>query len=354
MHIETTALCKQYSALTAVDRLDLCVDAGEVFGFLGPNGAGKTTTVKMLLGLVRPTSGEARVLGCRPGDPAAMRRIGFLPEHFRFPPWLTAHNFLDMHGQLYGLSAAERRARIPQLLDRVGLGGRARSRLGEFSKGMQQRIGLAQALLNEPALVFLDEPTSGLDPVGRYEVREIIHELRQRGVTVFLNSHYLSEVEVTCDRVAIVKRGRVVRAGTLESLTRGSTQIEIRAAGLTDALVAGLARWGEVAEGESANSESANSESANQRMANDSALEARKQSADRPQYAIRNTQYELRTAPHIVRILLSVPNENALPAIAEYLVQGGARLYSLSPLRVSLEELFMQVMAEDAAPEVAA
>ena len=212
MHIETSSLRKQYGALTAVDGIDLRVDAGEVFGFLGPNGAGKTTTVKMLLGLVAPSAGEARVLGCRPGDPAAMRRIGFLPEHFRFPPWLTAYNFLDTHGQLYGMTALQRRTRIPELLERVGLGGRARSRLGEFSKGMQQRVGLAQALLNEPALVFLDEPTSGLDPLGRYEVREIIHELRQRGVTVFLNSHFLSEVEVTCDRVAICET-RPARAG---------------------------------------------------------------------------------------------------------------------------------------------
>ncbi len=329
MHIETTALCKQYGALTAVDSLDLCVDAGEVFGFLGPNGAGKTTTVKMLLGLVHPTSGEARVLGCRPGDPTAMRRIGFLPEHFRFPPWLTAYNFLDLHGQLYGLGAAVRRARIPRLLDRVGLGGRARSRLGEFSKGMQQRIGLAQALLNDPALVFLDEPTSGLDPIGRYEVREIIRELRERGVTIFVNSHYLSEVEATCDRVAIVKRGRVVRAGTLESLTQGSTQIEIRAAGLTDALVAGLARWGQVVQDDKETRRQGDKGTGRLGENNESANE--------------------RITFHVSRLLLSVAGEDMLPAIAEYLVQGGAQIYALAPQRVSLEELFMQVMAEDAA-----
>lgn len=332
MHIETNALYKQYGALTAVDNLDLRVDAGEVFGFLGPNGAGKTTTVKMLLGLVHPTGGEARVLGCRPGDPAATRRIGFLPEHFRFPPWLTAYNFLDIHGQLYGLDMAERRARIPKLLERVGLGGRARSRLGEFSKGMQQRIGLAQALLNDPALVFLDEPTSGLDPVGRYEVREIIRELREKGVTVFLNSHYLSEVEVTCDRVAIVKRGRIVRAGTLDGLTGGSTQIEIRATGLTDELRAGLARWGQivdsrrqVADGKSQNPEPST------------------------QYAIRNGAEPPCETHYIDRLMLAVPGEEVLPAVAEYLVEGGARLYSLAPQRPSLEDLFMQVMAEDTA-----
>ena len=180
MLIETHNLRKTYGDTVAVDSLTLAVGAGEVFGFLGPNGAGKTTTVKMLLGLVAPTSGEARLLGHRPGDPAIMGRVGFLPEQFRFPSWLTAADFLDVHGRLYGLPAAERRARIPRLLERVGLADRARSKLGEYSKGMMQRVGLAQALLNDPALVFLDEPTSGLDPLGRREVRDLIHELRAR------------------------------------------------------------------------------------------------------------------------------------------------------------------------------
>ena len=306
MHIETVRLRKEYGDLTAVKDLDLEVSEGEVFGFLGPNGAGKTTTVKMLLGLVRPTSGEARVLGCAPGEPDAMRQIGFLPEHFRFPPWLTAHNFLDMHGQLYGLSAAERRERIPPLLDRVGLGGRGRSKLGEYSKGMQQRVGLAQALLNRPALVFLDEPTSGLDPVGRYEVREIIRDLRSQGVTVFLNSHYLSEVEVTCDRVAIVKGGRLVRVGTLDELTRGASEIEIRAGGLSDALLLGLEQWGPVV------------------------------GSDELSDGVR-------------RVHVQVADESVLPQIAGYLVTGGAQLYALAPQRPSLEELFMRVMAEETA-----
>lgn len=304
MMIEATALRKQYGSLIAVNDLDLQVKEGEVFGFLGPNGAGKTTTVKMLLGLVRPTSGEARVLCCAPGAPEAMRQVGFLPEHFRFPPWLTAQNFLDMHGQLYGLSAAERRERIPPILDRVGLGGRGRSKLGEYSKGMQQRVGLAQALLNRPSLVFLDEPTSGLDPVGRYEVREIIRDLRSQGVTVFLNSHYLSEVEVTCDRVAIVKGGRLVRVGTLDELTSGASEIEIRVAGLTEALLTGLGQWGKVA------------------------------TTDEPQDGMW-------------RVHLQVPDEKLLPQVASYLVNGGAQLFGLAPQRLSLEELFMRVMAED-------
>jgi ABC-2 type transport system ATP-binding protein len=305
MHIETTGLRKQYGDLVAVNDLDLQVREGEVFGFLGPNGAGKTTTVKMLLGLVRPTSGDAAVLGCRPGDVDAMRKVGFLPEHFRFPPWLTAHNFLDMHGQLYGMSGAERRKRIPELLDRVGLGGRGRSKLGEYSKGMQQRVGLAQALLNHPALVFLDEPTSGLDPVGRYEVREIIRELKSQGVTVFLNSHYLSEVEVTCDRVGIVKGGRLVRIGTLDELTRSADAIEIRARDLTPELISGLGRWGQVAEVDDGHD-----------------------------------------GMHRLHLAAA---ESEIPEVAAYLVGGGARLYQVAPLRPSLEELFMRVMAEETA-----
>jgi ABC-2 type transport system ATP-binding protein len=304
MLIETARLRKQYGDLVAVHDLDLSVAEGEVFGFLGPNGAGKTTTVKMLLGLVKPSDGLASVLGRPPGEPASLRRIGFLPEHFRFPPWLTAHDFLDMHARLYGMRADERRTRIPALLDRVGLGGRGRSKLGEYSKGMQQRVGLAQALLNHPALVFLDEPTSGLDPVGRYEVREIIRELRRDGVSVFLNSHYLSEVEVTCDRVAIVKGGRLMRVGALDELTRGANEVEIEAKGLTSEMLAELEAWGTVgAVGEAGNG--------------------------------------------VQKLTLQVPSDQALPEIAAHLVGRGARLYAFTPQRPSLEELFMRVMSEE-------
>jgi ABC-2 type transport system ATP-binding protein len=290
--------------VVAVDDLTLSVGRGEVFGFLGPNGAGKTTTVKMLLGLVRPTSGAARLLGRAPGDPAAMARVGFLPEHFRFHPWLTAADFLDVHARLHGLTTAQRRERIPRLLARVGLADRAASRLGEFSKGMTQRVGLAQALINEPELVFLDEPTSGLDPVGRYEVRDLIRELRAAGVTVFLNSHYLSEVEVTCDRIAIVRRGRVVRVGTLAELASRAPELEIVAAGLTPEICAGLARWGRVAADPAA-----------------------------PDGASR--------------VLLAIDDEAAIPDVAAWLVQQGARLHALAPRRVSLEEIFLHTMAEE-------
>ena len=208
--IETHSLRKQFGATLAVADLSLHVDAGEIFGFLGPNGAGKTTAIKMLLALVEPTSGTGRVLGAPIGDRAARARIGFLPEHFRFHDTLTATELLRFHGRLYGLRGNALDARIDRLLTRVDLIDASDRPLHGYSKGMLQRVGLAQALLNEPQLVFLDEPTSGLDPLGRLLVRSIIDELRADRVTVFLNSHLLGEVEATCDRVVFVKRGRVV------------------------------------------------------------------------------------------------------------------------------------------------
>ncbi|MDP9350221.1 MAG: ABC transporter ATP-binding protein [Chloroflexota bacterium] len=221
-------LRKEYRDKVAVEDLSLQVERGEVFGFLGPNGAGKTTTIKMLNGLVRPTSGRLSVLGRPLGDMEARRRIGFLPEQFRFHEWLRAEEFLDFHGSLYGLSRSERRQRIPEALTLVGLEGRARSRLRTFSKGMLQRIGIAQAVIADPLLVFLDEPTSALDPLGRRDVRDIIRRLQGQGVTVFLNSHLLSEVEAVCDRVAIIKDGRVAAMGPKQELLGGEHAVEVR------------------------------------------------------------------------------------------------------------------------------
>jgi ABC-2 type transport system ATP-binding protein len=297
--IETNELSKVYGEIVAVDGLTLSVDRAEVLGFLGPNGAGKTTTVKMLLGLAHPTAGQARILGHAPGDPASMARIGFLPEHFQFHSWLTAGGLLDLHGRLYGLSTCQRRERIPRLLQRVGLSDRANTRLDGFSKGMLQRIGLAQALLNEPEVVFLDEPTSGLDPLGRREVRFLIRELQDAGVTVFLNSHLLGEVEASCDRVVIIDQGKVVRTGTLDELTRHTVEVEVRAQGLTPALIDGLVQWGKV------------------------------------------------TPVDEERLVIAIEEEESLPAIARYLIEGGARLYALSPKRLSLEELFLRIVDKD-------
>ncbi len=297
--IATQALRKQYGKKVAVASLTLAVERGEVFGFLDPNGAGKTTAVKMMLGLVQPSAGEARLLDAPPGDWRVRQKVGFLPEDFAFHKWLRADEFLDVHGQLYGMSKAERRARIPELIRLVGLAPDARRKLGQFSKGMLQRIGLAQALLNRPRLIFLDEPTSGLDPLGRRLVRDIIREQRQQGVTVFLNSHLLSEVEVTCDRVAFIKKGQVIRLADLHTLAEGDTEVVLRLGRVTPGLIKGLAQFGH-------------------------GLQA---SGD--------------------QVTLFVQGQEQLPAIAQWLVGQGAKLYALTPRRLSLEEMFVRVVGQE-------
>lgn len=219
--IETHELRKVFGPRVAVKKLTLSVPRGEIFGFLGPNGAGKSTPIKMLLGLARPTSGDAYVLGAPAGDVAIRRRIGFLPEDFRFYEWLTASELVEFYGRLSGMTAERLRDRVPAVIQLVALGEHADRRVKRFSKGMLQRIGLAQAIVHEPDLIFLDEPTSGLDPMGRLMVRDILRAERDRGATVFLNSHLLSEVEITCDRVAFIKNGEVVVTRDL-----GSTPVE--------------------------------------------------------------------------------------------------------------------------------
>ena len=297
--IETTGLRKEFGDNVAVRGLTLQVPAGEVFGFLGPNGAGKTTSIKMLLGLVAPSAGSGQLLGVPLGDRAARAKTGFLPEHFRFHDWLTAEEFLKLHGELYGMAAPQLKTRMADLLELVSLTPFRKKNLRTFSKGMLQRIGLAQALLNEPALVFLDEPTSGLDPVGRRMVRDIIRDLRAMGTTVFLNSHLLSEVEITCDRVAFIKHGEVVRLSELKSLVEGETRVTLKASGLTPEVLVGLGELG------------------------------REVRADGAQ------------------VTLTVSGEADLPAIARYLVSQGSDLYALTPTRLSLEDLFVQIVGTD-------
>ncbi len=297
--IETNNLRKEFAENVAVRGLTLQVEQGEVFGFLGPNGAGKTTSIKMLLGLVAPTAGTARLLGAPLGDRAARAKMGFLPEHFRFHDWLTANEFLNLHGQLYGMDTARLRVRVLELLDLVKLTPFRHKQLRTFSKGMLQRIGLAQALLNDPALVFLDEPTSGLDPVGRRLVRDIIADLRARGTTIFLNSHLLSEVEITCNRVAFIKHGEVVRVSELKTLVDGATSVTVRANGWTPETLAGLGKWG------------------------------RDIRADGSQ------------------VTLTVSDEAALPAINRYLVAQNVEVYALTPQHLSLEDLFIQIVGAD-------
>jgi ABC-2 type transport system ATP-binding protein len=223
--IQTEALTKHYSVgfwrprpSLALEGLSLSVGQGEVFGFLGPNGAGKTTTLKLLMQLIYPTSGVARILGLPVGSPEVKRRIGYLPENPYFYDHLTAEELLQYFASLFGYAAADRRQRASRLLDEVGIGAERRLQLRKFSKGMLQRVGIAQALLNDPEVVFFDEPMSGLDPLGRREIRQLILRLRDRGCTVFFSSHVLSDAEALCSRVAIVARGRLVASGPLTEI----------------------------------------------------------------------------------------------------------------------------------------
>ena len=247
--LRTVGLSKRYGRTLALDGLDLLVPRGEAFGFLGPNGAGKTTVVKLLLGLAIPDAGQGCVLGAPLGDRAVRARVGYLPELFRYQPWLTAREVLGLHCALARIEHADRPEAVRNALATVGLAERADDRVGGFSKGMQQRLGLGVALLGPPDLVILDEPTSALDPVGRHDVRRIIHGLRERGVTVFLNSHLLTEVERVCDRVAVVDHGRVVATGRLPELLAGS-RVSLRVTGLDTGRLASLERFGRVAAAE--------------------------------------------------------------------------------------------------------
>jgi ABC-2 type transport system ATP-binding protein len=241
--IEVADLQKVYGRVEALAGLSMTVNRGEVFGFLGPNGAGKTTTVKLLLGLARPTAGSGKVLGAPLGDLPTRRHIGYLPELFRYQPWLKAIEVLTLHGELVGLPRARRRPAAIGVLELVGLADRAGDLVGKFSKGMQQRLGLGVALMGEPALVILDEPTSALDPLGRVDVRGIIRTARDRGAGVFLNSHLLSEVEQVCDRVAIVDHGRVVASGTLDDVL-GQSETTVRVTGIAATDLAAFQAFG--------------------------------------------------------------------------------------------------------------
>ncbi|MHB0914556.1 MAG: ABC transporter ATP-binding protein [Thermoleophilia bacterium] len=236
--IEIEGLSKVYGfgddECLAVDSLELPVDQGEVFGFLGPNGAGKTTTIQMLLQIVYPTSGSAKLLDQSLGA-SGRERIGYLPEMFQFHDFMRADEFLDFHGRLFGMPKNERRQRIPEVLDLVGLAENSRARIRTFSKGMLQRIGIGQAIINRPLLLFLDEPTSALDPMGRRDMRDLIVNLKREGTTIFLNSHMLSEVEMICDRVGIMNQGRLARVSDIESITRAEHHVDIKAEGLDDA-----------------------------------------------------------------------------------------------------------------------
>lgn len=292
-------LRKVFGDKVAVRGLTLDVRRGEVFGFLGPNGAGKSTSVKMLLSLVKPTSGAAQLLGRPIGHRQIRSKVGFLPEHFRFYDWLTSVELLRLHGRLYDISAGTLHRRIPLLLETVGLSPHRDKQLRHFSKGMLQRIGLAQALLNEPELLFLDEPTSGLDPVGRRLVRDIIKAQCDRGATVFLNSHLLSEVEITCHRVAFIKGGEVIEIRDVSTFTEDRHRILVRVQNLSDDALDGLRTW----------------------------------------------------ASHIARdgehLSINLHSPDLAPHVLRYLVERGTQVFEFTPQRHSLEERFLEILGKD-------
>ncbi len=236
--VDTERLAKTYrtgyfkrTSITALSDVTIQVNAGEIFGLLGPNGAGKTTFVKLLLSIVHPTNGTAHLLGKPIGDKSARAFCGYLPENHRYPAFLTAAETLFLFGELNGVSRSILREKVPPLLEQVGLKNWANQKTQRFSKGMLQRLGLAQALLNDPKVLFLDEPTDGVDPVGRKEMRDLFLKLRGDGVTIFLNSHLLSEVEMICDRVAILNHGSLIKMGTLDEVRGGKTTHQIQIPG---------------------------------------------------------------------------------------------------------------------------
>jgi ABC-2 type transport system ATP-binding protein len=292
-------LRKEFGDKVAVRDLTLTVRRGEIFGFLGPNGAGKSTSIKMLLGLAKPTGGEASVLGAPAGDVEIRRKIGFLPENFRFYEWLTPAELVHLHGRLCGVPTSRLAERVPALIDLVGLTPHINKRLQNFSKGMLQRAGLAQALVNEPELIFLDEPTSGLDPLGRRMVRDIIRAQRERGATVFLNSHILSEIEITCDEVVFIREGEVVTSRDLRAQHEEAVRVDVRARKVSQECITGLARWCDFVQQDEE------------------------------------------------RLSLTTPSRERLPDIMRFLVGSGAEVYQFTPQRMTLEELFISVMGED-------
>ena len=300
--IRTVGLTKEFrlglgrQRVVALDRLNLEVHQGEIFGFLGHNGAGKTTTIKLLLGLLAPTAGQAWILDRPIEDVTIKQQVGFLPEAPYFYEYLTAEEFLTFYGQLFGLGGAPLTKKVEELLEMVALTDARRLQLRKFSKGMLQRIGLAQALINDPALVVLDEPMSGLDPIGRRDVRDIILSLKEEGKTVFFSTHILPDVEMICDRVGILVRGRLRAVGTVQDLvgTSGVASVEMVVAGLTDAGI---------------------------------------------QEAERQGGKVLRRG---AQVLLRLDDPSRVDSLVELVLRSGGRLVSLVPHKRTLEDLFLE------------
>ena len=296
------------STVQALDDVSLTVEEGAIFGLLGPNGAGKTTLVKILLGLVHPTSGTARLFGRPAGDSAARQRIGFVPENHRFPGFFTAVQTLHAYGRLADVPRAERMDRIPALLERLDLEGRGDSKVKTFSKGMLQRLGLAQALLSDPDLLFLDEPTGGVDPVGRRAIRDIVLELREEGKTIFLNSHLLSEVEKVCTQIAILREGSLVRQGSVEELTAVERVYDLVATPVPDALL------------------------------------------DDPDTALQPAPDGAPPNPDLAQYRVHADDRTTLNAVLDRLRGADVEVESITPLRQSLEDYFIDVVDTASSP----
>ena len=308
--IRTEALSKTYQSgffnrdsVRALREVSLTVNRGEIFGLLGPNGAGKTTLLKILLGIAWPTSGRARLFGRAVHQSQARQRVGYLPEKHRFPDFLTTDQMLHLYGRLSGVPAEDREQRIPELLDQVDMTEWRHTKLKKFSKGMMQRVSLAQALLNDPRLVFLDEPTDGVDPVGRREIRDLLLWLHDEGKTIFLNSHLLSEVEKICTRVAILNEGQLVRHGTIEELTAIERVYDLQATRIPDAVL--------------------------------DALDGRIRPAD---------AFETGT-PSLFRYRLQVEDRPDLNAVLDRLRSADVELEAVEPVRRSLEDYFIDVVS---------
>ena len=296
-------LTKDYASVRALEDISLEVMQGECFGLLGPNGAGKTTLIKILLNLISATSGTASIFNQPAANDSIREKIGYLPEKVRMYDFLTGQEFLDFQGKLYGMKPGVRKERVEKCLQTVGMFEDHSRKIGEYSKGMVQRIGLAQALLNSPELLLLDEPAAGLDPISNKEMRDILLQLKEKGVTIFINSHLLSEIEMICDRVAILHRGRLVRTGTKQELTSKEEVIEITVEEVSDSLIAKL----------------------------------------------QNVATQINVEDNLITI--NPKDNNTIGLIPEIIISQEAKLLSLNSHMESLEEIFLRLIKGEETPD---
>ncbi len=299
MAIKVSHLIKDYTSVRALDNVNLEVRQGECFGLLGPNGAGKTTLMKILLDLISPSSGSARIFNQPVKNEKIREKVGYLPERVKIYDFLKGSEFLDYQGKLYGMEHNRRNKQVEECLKIVGMYEEKSRRIGEYSKGMVQRIGLAQALLNEPELLLLDEPAAGLDPISNKEIRDILLRLKEKGVTIFINSHLLAEIEMICDRVAILHRGHLVKMGTKQELTTKGELVELKVEGINDLLLE----------------------------------------------KIKGVSMQIQLKGN--RIILSPKDTKTITAIPEIVINNGGKLLSLTSRMESLEDIFYRLIKEE-------